>query len=119
MTKSIDFTGQWKNTKGSVLDIIQSGSDIKGTFQSAKGDVPDNAINNVIGYAKKDSISFIANFYPNSMHTAFVGIIDNDDPLQFTVLWHLVKDQPKNQDPDEELEPWERVLAGGDTFTKI
>ncbi|MBO9712166.1 avidin/streptavidin family protein [Sphingomonas sp.] len=136
------WKGTWQNSRKSVLrikDIVQevigggSGTPhfrVTGTYQTAKGSVPQKEKFPVSGYVTDDQIVFSASFRyvepggdddDNHSMTAWAGQIlplpEDPDKQGLQTLWHLV---PSMKEGDyEEQYGWVIAWAGEDRFLKL
>lgn len=135
------WAGTWRNSRGSIFrlrdiaqEVVSGGSGtvhfaIRGTYQTAKGSVPNAEKFPVHGFVTEDQIVFSASFRyieagspdddDHSM-TAWAGqILPNpEDPEKQSLqtLWHLV---PSLKDEDEDKRGWMIAWAGEDRFTRL
>lgn len=136
------WLGTWRNERGSVLrirDIIQvvipggSGTShflVDGTYQTAKGAVPQTEKFPVSGFVTEDQIVFSASFRyvkpgteDDNSHTmtTWAGQIlpspEDPDKQALQTLWHLVPSLDEGE--PEEGYGWVIAWSGEDRFRRL
>ena len=69
----MDFSGKWKNTKESVLELRQEGEKISGTFDSGVADGGQVLKVPVVGWVNGDRLSFTTTYRSYGTVVAWVG----------------------------------------------
>lgn len=110
------FTGQWKNSRGSVMEItIHNDHHIHGTFHTQVAE--NGAPFNLNGFAEGDAISFSVDFGKRGSVASWSGHHMTDDRGEHLVtLWHLARPV---RDPHGLAELSGAILSGADEFTRV
>ncbi len=110
---AIDFTGTWKNERGSELrvDSVVDGK-LTGKFRSAVGRVDPSTWFPAVGFVHGDVVGFTVDFGSAGSVASWAGQLDGD---KLMTQWHLARDVP---DAEEHEKLWSAILAGADTFTR-
>jgi hypothetical protein len=116
-TEKVDFSGAWRNQRGSSLELrVDERGLVGGTFRTAVGVPTSQEHFPVCGFVQGDLIAFTVSFAPHDSVTAWVGqhtVIRGRERIE--TLWHLAKDIP---DEEEERGLWAGILAGADAFER-
>jgi hypothetical protein len=113
----VDFSGQWKNQRGSSLELaVDDRGRVSGTFRTAVGTPFPSETFALCGVVAGDLIAFSVGFGAHESVTAWAGqhtIAGGRERIE--TLWHLARNIP---DQAEERSLWGAILAGADTFER-
>jgi hypothetical protein len=113
----VDFSGHWRNQRGSSLELeVDDRGRVSGTFSTAVG-VPSPAETFALcGFAQGDLIAFSVGFGVHESVTAWAGqhtIAGGRERIE--TLWHLARNIA---DEDEDRALWAAILTGADSFER-
>ena len=112
-TRTVDFSGSWRNQLGSQMDLTVSGNSISGQYQSAVSGESGPITGDLVGFINGDLISFVVN-WPSAAITAWVGQMINDNGYDVIItLWQMTMNVSET---DEPTGMWQSILAGTDRF---
>jgi hypothetical protein len=111
---SVNFSGQWKNQLGSVMDLTISGQSVTGTYSSPVSGGGGTVDGDLVGYVDGDLIAFTVNWTTPASLTAWTGqLVAEGGQDVIRTLWHLVMNIP---DANEPTGLWQSTFAGADNF---
>lgn len=114
---TIDFSGEWQNQLGSIMDLSMSGQSLSGRYKSPVSGDGTSVGGDLVGWVDGDLISFTVNWTTPASLTAWTGqLVDESGRETIKTLWHLVKNIA---DADEENGLWTSTLTGTDSFWRI
>ena len=113
----MDFSGKWKNTKESVLELRQEGEKIYGTFDSGVADGGQVLKVPVVGWVNGDRLSFTTTYRSYGTVVAWVGQATGkpDSPVIDAHFLH----ESEVADEDEKSYLWASTRTGSDQFVKM
>jgi hypothetical protein len=113
----VDFSGHWKNQRGSSIELAVDGDGrVSGTFRTAVGTPYPSESFPLCGVVAGDLIAFSVSFGVHESVTAWAGqhtVAGGRERIE--TLWHLARNVP---DADEERGLWAAILAGADVFER-
>ena len=112
-----NFTGTWKNQRGSVLTLDVKNGIVTGTFDSGVGDNGEPLVVPVNGRVLRDVITFNVVYERFGTIATWVGQLVNEEtgsPV-LEASWLHISDISQNEEPQW---AWSAVRTGADTFTK-
>lgn len=116
---TVDFSGKWKNQRGSTMDIkMAKGGAISGTYTSYVGS--NTALKpitgSVVGHARGDQIVFYVDWVPYSM-TNWTGqlLTARDGKEILETVWTNTYNIEAAKEPSD---GWSATRTGGDSFTR-
>lgn len=116
----IDFSGNWKNQRGSTMELTQDATTgkVTGTYTTLVGSAGTSSLTKpVVGQAHGDQIVFYVDWWPYSM-TTWAGqyLTQRDKSEMLETVWTNTKDV---SDSDEPSDGWAGLRTGGDSFTRV
>lgn len=112
----MDFTGKWRNTNNSLLELTQDGKSISGTFDSGVSDGEKEIKAPVVGWANGDRIAFVATYDEFGTVVAWVGQVRGEPGNPVIDAHFLHESEVKDSNEFESL--WASTRTGCDLFSK-
>ncbi|MEL7454072.1 MAG: avidin/streptavidin family protein [Pseudomonadota bacterium] len=112
----MDFSGKWVNSKDSVLELVQEGDSLTGTFDSGVSDGGVEIKAPVVGWANGDRVSFTATYAMFGTVVAWVGQV-RGEPGNPVIDSHFLHETDV-PDSAERNELWASTRTGSDQFEK-
>ena len=113
----MDFSGKWRNAKNSILELVQDGNSVSGTFDSGVSDGDEVLLVPVVGWANGDRISFTVTYEKFGTVVAWVGQV-RGEPGQPEIDAHFLHESDV-EDASEFEELWASTRVGSDLFRRI
>lgn len=113
----MNFSGSWRNTKNSLLEIVQNGNALTGTFDSGVSDGGQIIKAPIVGWVNGDRVSFTATYEVFGTVVAWVGQV-RGEPGNPVIDAHFLHESDII-DSDEVENLWASTRTGSDQFTKI
>jgi len=113
-----EFNGSWKNEAGSLVTLVVSDGEVRGTYQTNVGQPDKNQSFPLIGLAQGDQITFTVNFKGYGSMTAWVGqmTVGETGKPYIRTLWHLTRDKEDDQEKDD---LWQSIITGASNFGAV
>lgn len=112
----MDFSGEWVNTKNSVLELTQVDNRITGTFDSGVSDGGQPILAPIVGWANGDRVSFTATYEVYGTVVAWVGQV-RGEPGNPVIDAHFLHES-EIPDGQEAEWLWASTKTGSDQFAK-
>lgn len=113
----MDFSGKWRNTKNSVLELVQHGNSLTGTFDSGVSDGGAVILAPIVGWANGDRVSFTATYETFGTVVAWVGQV-RGEPGNPTIDAHFLHETDVSE-AEEQEKLWASTRTGSDQFSKF
>lgn len=113
----MDFTGNWKNTKNSLLTLTQNETALTGTFDSGVSDGGQVIQAPIVGWVNGDRVSFTATYELFGTVVAWVGQVRGEPGNPVIDAHFLHESDVQNSEELEKL--WASTRTGSDQFSRV